>query len=365
MPVLVHSPGADPQTVSDAGHPQTPLHIPPVGHGVPALPASPTPQAPVAPQCCVLLLGSMHAPPQLISVPGHVAVQPPAPLQTSPIAWQLRPALPPATPQPNVAPQWTALVAGSMQLPPQFTSAPGQVTWHPVGVHTSPRLRQLAPALPVPAPQPVVAPQYWLLLAGSTHVPLQLISLPGQVIAQPFGVHTSPRVVQFWPALPIPPVPQPAVAPQYWLLDVGSMHVPLQLISLPGHETPHCPLAQTSPDGHCVPVLPAPPAPQPAVAPQWCWSDEGSTHLPPQLISLPGHETEHVPPLQTCPDGHCVPGLPAPPAPHAPVAPQYWSSFDGSMHKPLQFTSLAGHATEHLPALHALPVGQATPHPPQ
>jgi hypothetical protein len=88
-------------------------------------------------------------------------------------------------------------------------------------------------------------------------------------------------------------------------------------------------------------------------------------HLPPQLISLPGHETEHVPPLQTCPDTHCVPGLPAPLAPHAPVAPQYWSSFDGSMHRPLQLTSVPGHKNEHLPALHALPVEQAPLHPPQ
>jgi hypothetical protein len=156
-----------------------------------------------------------------------------------------------------------------MQLPPQFTSLPGQVTWHPEGVQTSPSKRQFEPALPVlPVPQPAVAPQNWLLVVGSMQVPLQLISLPGQVTAHPLGVHTSPRVVQFWPALPIPPVPQPAVAPQYWLFDVASMQVPLQLISSPGHETEHWPLAQTSPDAHCVPAPPVSPTPQPAVAPQ-------------------------------------------------------------------------------------------------
>jgi hypothetical protein len=89
------------------------------------------------------------------------------------------------------------------------------------------------------------------------------------------------------------------------------------------------------------------------------------THVPPQLISLPGHETEQLPLLHTSPAGHCVPGLPASPSPQAPVAPQYWSSLDGSMHKPLQLTSVPGHETEHLPPLHALPVGHAVPHPPQ
>jgi hypothetical protein len=87
--------------------------------------------------------------------------------------------------------------------------------------------------------------------------------------------------------------------------------------------------------------------------------------LPLQLISPTGHETEQVPPLHTCPDGHCVPGLPEPPAPHAPVAPQYWLSFDGSTHRPLQLTSVPGHATAQLPALHALPVGHTVLHPPQ
>jgi hypothetical protein len=204
------------------------------------------------------------------------------------------------------------------------------------------------------------------LVFGSMHVPPQSTSVPGHVSVQPPAPsQTRPEAAQFRPALPASPAPQPAVAPQYWLLCVGSMHVPLQSISLPGHETEHWPLAQTSPDGHCVPALPASPAPQPAVAPQWCWSEVGSMHLPPQLISPLGHETEQAPPLQTCPAGHCVPGLPEPPAPHAPVAPQYWLSLDGSTHRPLQLTSVPGHATAQLPPPHALPVGQTLLHPPQ
>jgi hypothetical protein len=203
-----------------------------------------------------------------------------------------------------------------------------------------------------------------LLVDGSTQVPLQFTCVPGHETEQVPPLQTSP-LGHAVPVLPVPPVPQPAVAPQCWLLVDGSTHVPLQLISLPGQDTAHIPPLQTWPEGHWTPALPASPAPQPAVAPQWCGSEDGSTHLPPQLISLPGHETEQLPLLQTSPDGHCVPGLPASPAPHAPVAPQYWSSLDGSMHKPLQLTSVPGHATEHLPPLHALPVAQTVLQPPQ
>jgi hypothetical protein len=256
--VFVHTPGAAPQATADPGQPHAPLQVPPAAHWVPALPASAMPQPAVAPQYCVLLLGSMHAPPQFTSVPGHVEVHPPEPLQSWPIDWQFTPPLPtPFAPQPAVAPQCRPLVVGSMHSPPQLICVPGHVTWHPDGVHTSPSVRQFVPALPAsPAPQPAVAPQYWLLVDGSTHLPLQ-------------------------------------------------------------------------------------------------------------LISLPGHETEQLPPLHTSPAGHCVPGLPASPSPHAPVAPQYWSSLDGSMHRPLQFTSVPGHEIEHLPSLQALPDGHRVLHPPQ
>jgi hypothetical protein len=234
-------------------------------------------------------------------------------------------------------------------------SFPGQATAHVLALHTSPSARQLVPALPVPpTPQPVVAPQYWLLLVGSTHVPLQLISLPGHVTAQPLGVQTSALLVQFWPALPWPFTPQPAVAPQYWLFAVGSMQLPPQLISFPGHETEHCPLPHTCPAGHVTPALPEP-LPHPDVAPQ-CWLlVDGSTQPPLQLISAPGHETEHDPPEQTCPLGHEVP--PVQPAP----TPQCWLLFDGSTQVPLQFTSLPGQDTEQVPLLQTWPLGHALP----
>jgi hypothetical protein len=61
----------------------------------------------------------MHCPPQLISGPGHDTAHTPPP-QTCPLVHAV-PALPPATPQPGVAPQWTGLDIGSMQVPLQLT----------------------------------------------------------------------------------------------------------------------------------------------------------------------------------------------------------------------------------------------------
>jgi hypothetical protein len=83
--VFVHVPAPLPHGVSVAGHEHVPVHTPPVAHTVPGVPASPAPHAPLAPQCCVLLPGSMHSPPQLISVPGHVSEQLPV-LQICPNA---------------------------------------------------------------------------------------------------------------------------------------------------------------------------------------------------------------------------------------------------------------------------------------
>jgi hypothetical protein len=62
-----------------------------------------------------------------------------------------------------------------MQVPPQLICAPGQDTPHVPLLQTLPAV-QATPPLPVsPAPQPAVAPQLERLVAGSTHVPLQLI----------------------------------------------------------------------------------------------------------------------------------------------------------------------------------------------
>jgi hypothetical protein len=80
---------------------------------------------------------------------------------------------------------------------------------------------------------------------------------------------------------------------------VGSTQTPLQLTWVPGHETSHAPVLQTCPFAHAVPLLPVPFEPQPAVAPQCMASLVGSTQLPPQLICVPGHDTEHAPALHT------------------------------------------------------------------
>jgi hypothetical protein len=181
--------------------------------------------------------------------------------------------------------------------------------------------------------------------------------------AHPVLVHMPP-VAHVVPALP-PEAPHPPVAPQYVALLVGSMQDPPQATSLPGQLAVQWPLPHTVPDGHATPALPASPTPQPALAPQ-CWGSEaGSTHLPPQLTSVPGQDTEQAPALHTSPEGQSVPALPASPTPQAPLAPQYWLSRDGSMHTPLQLISEPGQMTEHLPLLHALPAGHTVPQAPQ
>jgi hypothetical protein len=134
---------------------------------------------------------------------------------------------------------------------------------------------------------------------GSTQAPLQLICDPGHDTEHVPALHTWP-LMQTAPALP-PLTPHPVVAPQWPLLVLGSTHVPLQFTWLPPHEFAHVPLLQTSPLAHAVPADPNPPTPQPGVAPQCTRSLVGSTHVPLQLTSDPGHDTEQVPPLHTAP----------------------------------------------------------------
>jgi len=74
----------------------------PAAQDMPALPP-PTPHAPVAPQLVRLVNGSTHTPPQLICRPGQETEHVPFP-HTVPAAHGV-PAVPPATPQPAVAPQ--------------------------------------------------------------------------------------------------------------------------------------------------------------------------------------------------------------------------------------------------------------------
>jgi hypothetical protein len=97
----------------------------------------------------------------------------------------------------------------------------------------------------------------------------------------------------------------------------GSTQMPAQLISFPGHETWQVPLPQTLPTAHETPELP-PPLPHAPLAPQLLKLVAGSIQTPPQLIWLPGQETWHVPFAQTFPLLHAVPGLSASPSPHTP-----------------------------------------------
>jgi hypothetical protein len=177
----------------------------------------------------------------------------------------------PASPRPHapVAPQFVVLERGSTQLPPQSICDPGHDTWQLPFAQTLPLLHAV-PAFPVapasPRPHPPLAPQFELLVRGSTHTPPQLISLPGQETWQVPFPHTFP-IAQATPALP-PPLPHRPVAPQLPRLVVGSTQTPPQSISLPGQATWQLPLLHTVPVLHAVPALPASPTPHPGVAPQ-------------------------------------------------------------------------------------------------
>jgi hypothetical protein len=58
-------------------------------------------------------------------------------------------------------------------------------------------------------------------------------------------------------------------------------------------------------------------------------------HVPPQLICVPGHDTWHVPLLQTLPLVQAVPAVP-PAALQVPLAPQLEGLVLGSMQTPPQ-----------------------------
>ena len=163
-------------------------------------------------------------------------------------------------------------------------------------------LPQAVPGLPTPlAPQPAVAPQNLLFEAGLTQPPLQLICVPGHETAHVPEAQIG-RCRRWFPGFRASLAPQPGVAPQNWLFEVGSTQPPLQLICEPGHETAHVPVAQTMPLPQVVPGLPASPAPQPAVAPQNWLFEAGSTQVPLQLICEPGHR-DHA---RSCAAGHAV-----------------------------------------------------------
>jgi hypothetical protein len=123
------------------------------------------------------------------------------------------------------------------------------------------------------------------------------------------------------PATPTPNAPHPAVAPQNALFDVESMQFPLQLISVPGHETWQVPVLHTWPEAHTAPEVPRVPS-HPAVAPQYERSVCGLTHVPAQLTRPAWQLSEQAPLAQTYPAGHIIPVPPSPEMPQSPLAPQ-------------------------------------------
>jgi hypothetical protein len=131
-------------------------------------------------------------------------------------------------------------------------------------LHTSPA----AHAAPTFAPEQLPeAPQKVRLEVESMQVPPQLMSPDWQLRAHVPALHTWP-VRHALPAEPAPPVPHPAVAPQYIREVVGSTHVPLQLMSPAWQLSAHKPLLQTCPLLHIAPVVPKDRVSQPATAPQ-------------------------------------------------------------------------------------------------
>jgi len=281
-------------------------------------------------------------------------------LQTLPFV-HAAPLLPPAAPHPVVAPQLVRLVRGSTHVPPQLICRPGQETPQLPFAQTLPAAHE-EPALPPPTPHAPVAPQFERLVNGSMQTPPQLICKPGHDTEHVPLPQTMPTAHAL-PALP-PATPQPAVAPQYARLVLGSTQVPPHSIWLPGQETLHVPSLQTLPLLQATPALP-PGAPQPVVAPQWVRLLRGSMQLPPQLVCELGQETWQVPLEQTCPLAHALPALPAPPTPHPGDAPQKARLLSGSMHAPPQSTRLAWHATWQVPAEHTRPAAHVLPHTPQ
>src|SRR5436305_1445996 len=131
------------------------------------------------------------------------------------------------------------------------------------------------------------------------------------------------------------------------------MHVPPQLICVPGHETLHAPLLHTFPLVQAVPAVPEAALHVP-LAPQLVELVLGSMQMPPQLICVPGHETWHVPLLHTLPLVQAVPAVPDA-ALHVPLAPQLVGLVLGSMQMPPQLICVPGHDTWHVPLLHTLP----------
>jgi hypothetical protein len=200
--------------------------------------------------------------------------------------------------------------------------------------------------VPPPALHPVVAPQKFRLVWGSTHVPPQLTRPVWHESEQLPVLQTLPPL-HTAPALP-PAAPHPVVAPQWTRFNCGSTHVPLQSIRPAWHERAQLPPLQTRPAAQTAPALP-PPKPHPAVAPQELRLVCGSTHVPLQFTRPDWQESAQLPPLQTLPPLQVTPAVP-PATPHPVVAPQKTRLVLESTQLPLQSISPGGHDTAQRPA---------------
>jgi hypothetical protein len=256
------------------------------------------------------------------------------------------------------------------------------------------------------------------------HMPLQMLCPFAQELAHA-------PLTQTWPvphAVPVFVPVQLPDAPQYWLSRVGSMQLPLQSTSAPGHDTVQVPALQISPLAHATPHAPqcarsvavstqtAPTAPPPSLPPlsgsaaSGCAASDvaaslaaasdapaSAGELPPQSVSPGPHETWHVPEEQTrpapqtlphppqlagstCSSTHALPHAVVPPAqtsPHVPIEqtcpvahalphmPQFAGSLDSLVQLVPQRVVPPAQKSPHAPTEQTSPAGHTFPHAPQ
>jgi hypothetical protein len=153
------------------------------------------------------------------------------------------------------------------------------------------------------------------------------------------------------PAVP-PSTPHDPVAPQYWVLVVGSMQPPLQAMSGASQELLHCLFEQTEFTAHWFPH-----------EPQLWTSEVTSTHSVPaspvQVVRLAAQVVVHLPPLHTEAATHAV--LFA----AAEHVPQLALSVSTSVHTEPHSSEPVPQVCPHLPLVQDSPLPHAFPHVPQ
>jgi hypothetical protein len=141
-------------------------------------------QPDAAPQYVLLVVGSMHVPPHRIW-PGRQMREQSPPTQVSPVAHRV-PGEPPSAPHAPEAPQCWLLVAGSMHPPPQSTVPTGQKFVHPPAEQTE-------SAEHWPPQWPQLALSVCKSLHSLPPSSLHRLNPPPQVILQVPPLHTVPE----------------------------------------------------------------------------------------------------------------------------------------------------------------------------